>query len=125
MSNAFLQFSSYFRTYDSVQKERCRDILEVAKAAFSEGAVKHILLTGGCFNHQKEIELVSEIVKSIGQHIGKDRVPGTILPSPPKNLDEIKRYYDSGIKASDSAWKSGMRAISSHLPGKSQQYQIC
>ena len=110
------------RTYDSVLKKKdLEDIGEVARAAFSEGAVKHILLTGGCFNHQKEIELVSEIVKSISGHIGISRVPGTILPSPPKNMDEIKKYFDSGIKAigfSLEIWDE--RLYCAICPGKSQ-----
>ncbi|RLI45151.1 radical SAM protein, partial [Candidatus Bathyarchaeota archaeon] len=55
--------------------------------------------TGGCFNHQKENELVSEILESIRKHTGLTRIPGTILPSPAKSKDEIQRYYDSGIQA--------------------------
>jgi hypothetical protein len=87
-------------TYDSVlKKKETRDIGEVAKAAFSEGKVRHVLLTGGCFNHQKEIELVSNIVQSIKTHTDFDRVPGTILPSPPKDIDEIRKYHDSGVQA--------------------------
>lgn len=109
------------RTYDSVLKRKdIDDIGEVAGAAFSEGNVKHVLLTGGCFNHQKEIELVSEIVKSIRKHTGFDRLPGTILPSPARNPDDIKRYHDSGIKAigfSMEIWDEKLyRAI---CPGKS------
>ena len=87
-------------TYDSVlSKKDTDDIGEVAFEAFSEGNVKHVLLTGGCFNHQKEVELVSKIVKSIKEHTGFDSVPGTILPSPPRNMEEIQRYRDSGIQA--------------------------
>ena len=87
-------------TYDSVlKKKETQDIGEVAEAAFSEGKVRHVLLTGGCFNHQKEIELVSNIVQSIRTRTGFDRVPGTILPSPPRDISEIRKYYDSGIKA--------------------------
>ncbi len=87
-------------TYNQVlKKKETEDIGEVARAAFSEGTVKHILLTGGCFNHQKEIELVSGIVESIREHTGLNRVPGTILPSPAKTMDEIKRYHASGIGA--------------------------
>lgn len=109
------------QTYDSVlKKKENKDIGEVAKEAFSEGNVKHILLTGGCFNHQKEIELVSDIVKSISEHTGLKRVPGTILPSPAKTKDEIKRYHDSGINAigfSMEIWdKKLYQAI---CPGKS------
>jgi hypothetical protein len=110
------------KTYDSVLKRKdTDDIGEVAKAAFSEGNVKHVLLTGGCFNHQKEIELVSEIVKSINEHLGFDRVPGTILPSPARNMNEIKRYHDSEIKAigfSMEIWDEKLyQAI---CPGKSK-----
>ncbi len=87
-------------TYNSVLKKKdAEDIGEVAEAAFAEGDVKHVLLTGGCFNHRKEIELVTSIVKSIGAHTGLKRVPGTILPSPPRSLEEIQEYYDSGIQA--------------------------
>ncbi|MCR4393793.1 MAG: radical SAM protein, partial [Dehalococcoidales bacterium] len=96
----FCNLVSTSQTYDSVIKSKeIRDIGEVARASFSEGKVKHVLLTGGCFNHQKEIELVSAIVKEIREKTGFDRVPGTILPSPARNPDEIKRYFDSGIKA--------------------------
>ena len=110
------------RTYNSVLKKKdTEDIGEVAQAALSEGTVNHVLLTGGCFNHQKEIELVSDIIKSIRKHTGLDRIPGTILPSPPKNLDEIKKYYYSGIKAigfSMEIWNKGLyQAI---CPGKSK-----
>jgi biotin synthase-related radical SAM superfamily protein len=87
-------------TYNSVlRKKDADDIGEVAEAAFSEGNVRHVLLTGGCFNHQKEIDLVSNIVKSIKEHTGFSTVPGTILPSPPRSIQEIQKYHDSGIKA--------------------------
>ena len=96
----FCNLVSTSETYDSVLKKKdVEDIGEVAKAAFSEGMVKHVLLTGGCINREKEIELVSKIMKSIQQHTGFDRIPGTILPSPAKGEDEIKRYYDTGIQA--------------------------
>jgi len=96
----FCNLVSTSDTYDSVLKKKdTEDIGEVTKAAFSEGNVKHVLLTGGCFNHQKEIELVADILKSIRQHTGLERVPGTILPSPAKGVEELKRYHDTGIKA--------------------------
>lgn len=118
----FCNLVSTSYTYNSVLKKKdTKDIGEVAKAAFSEGKVRHILLTGGCFNHQKEIELVSNIVKSIREHVGFDRVPGTILPSPPRTLDEIQKYYESGIKAigfSMEIWSEKLyQAI---CPGKSK-----
>ena len=110
------------KTYDSVlRKKDAEDIGEVANAAFSEGNVRHVLLTGGCFNHQKEIDLVSSIVTSIREHTGFNRVSGTILPSPAKSMDEIQKYYESGIQAigfSMEIWDEKLyRAI---CPGKSK-----
>ena len=96
----FCNLVSTTNTYNSVLKKKdTEDIGEVAKAAFNEGMVKHVLLTGGCFSHEREIGLVSEILASIKRHTGLECIPGTILPSPAKNADEIKRYYESGIKA--------------------------
>jgi len=96
----FCNLVSTSDTYDSVMKKKdTTDIGEVAAAAFAEGMVKHVLLTGGCFNHEKEIDLVARMLGSIRDHTGLDRVPGTILPSPAKSPDDIKRYYETGIKA--------------------------
>ena len=111
-------------TYNSVlRKKDTEDIGEVAKAAFSEGDVRHVLLTGGCFNHQKEIELVSNIVKSIRDHTGFNSVRGTILPSPPRSMEEIQKYCDSGIQAigfSMEIWDEKLyQAI---CPGKSKSF---
>jgi len=95
----FCNLVSTSKTYNSVlKKKNLHEIGEVAKAAWSEGIVNHILLTGGCFSHEKEVVLVSEIIESIKKHTGFERIPGVILPSPAKE-DSIKRYYDSGIKA--------------------------
>lgn len=117
----FCNLVSTSKTYDSVlTRKDTEDIGEVAKAAFSEGRVNHLLLTGGCFNHQKEIELVTDILKSIRDHTGFDRVPGTILPSPAKGTEEIKRYHATGIKAigfSMEIWDD--RLYQAICPGKS------
>jgi hypothetical protein len=117
----FCNLVSTSSTYDSVLKKKdTQDIGQVAKTAFAEGTVKHVLLTGGCFNHQKEIELVSDVLKSIREHTRMERVPGTILPSPAKGVDDLKRYHDTGIQAigfSMEIWDENLyRAI---CPGKS------
>jgi hypothetical protein len=118
----FCNLVSTSKTYDSVlRKKETEDIGEVAKAAFAEGRVKHVLLTGGCFNHQEEIERVGDILKSIREKTGLDRVPGTILPSPAREEDEIKRYYDTGIKAigfSMEIWDE--KLYEAICPGKSK-----
>jgi hypothetical protein len=117
----FCNLVSTSKTYNSVlRKKDIKEIGEVARAAFAEGTVKHILLTGGCFNHQKEIELVGEILKSIREHTGLDRVPGTILPSPAKGEDDIKRYHDTGIRAIGFSMEIWDRKLYEAIcPGKS------
>jgi hypothetical protein len=118
----FCNLVSTSKTYDSVlRKKETEDIGEVAKAAFAEGQVKHVLLTGGCFNRQKEIEMVVDILKSVREQTGLERIPGTILPSPAKGEDEIKRYYDTGIKAigfSMEIWDE--KLYEAICPGKSK-----
>lgn len=118
---SFCNLVSTSKVYDSVLKKKALDDLgEVAKAAWSEGTVKHLLLTGGCFSHQKEVALVSEIIDSIKNHTGFEKVPGVILPSPAKG-DDIKRYFDTGIQAigySMEIWDEKLyKAI---CPGKSE-----
>ncbi len=118
----FCNLNPTLKRYGSVlKKKEIEDIGEVARLAFSEGMVDHILLTGGCFSHQKEIGLVSETIAAISRHTGLDNVPGTILPSPPRDREEIKRYHDTGIGAigfSMEIWDTKLyQAI---CPGKSQ-----
>ncbi len=116
----FCNLVSTSHTYDSVLKKKdIADIGEVAQAAWQEGMVKHVLLTGGCMPHQKEVQIVTDIFQSIREHTGLDRIPGTILPSPAQG-DDIGRYFDTGIQAigfSMEIWDEGLyRAI---CPGKS------
>jgi hypothetical protein len=117
----FCNLVSTSKTYGSVVKKKEAELIgEVASAAWAEGMVKHILLTGGCFSHEKEVSVVEDIIASIRKHTGMDRIPGTILPSPAKG-DDIKRYYDTGIQAigySMEIWDEALyRAI---CPGKSR-----
>jgi hypothetical protein len=96
----FCNLVSTKKTYDSVlTRKDVHDIGRAAQAAFSEGAVRHILLTGGCFSHEQEVTLVASIVESIRSALGVSRVPGTILPSATLGEDDIRRYRDTGIGA--------------------------
>jgi biotin synthase-like enzyme len=117
----FCNLVSTSQTYRSVLKRKQAEAIgEVAKAAWAEGNVKHILLTGGCFSADREVNLVTDIIRAVREGTGLDRVPGTILPSPAKG-DDIQRYYDTGIQAigfSMEIWNDRLyRAI---CPGKSE-----
>lgn len=119
---SFCNLVSTTQVYGSVlKKKNIKDIGEVAKAAWSEGYVNHILLTGGCFNHEKEVTLVSEIIESIKIHTGFKKVPGVILPSPAKGND-IRRYFETGINAigySMEIWDE--KLYKALCPGKSEE----
>lgn len=117
----FCNLLSTSQTYNSVLKKKDIQAMgEVAAAAWSEGMVKHVLLTGGCFSEQKETNMVSEILASIKKYTGFERVPGTVIPSPAIG-DNIKRFYDMGIKSigySMEIWDEQFyKAI---CPGKSE-----
>jgi biotin synthase-related radical SAM superfamily protein len=115
----FCNLVSTSQTYSSVLKKKDAELIgEVAGAAWAEGMVNHVLLTGGCFAHEKETTVVEGILSAIRKHRKVDRIPGTILPSPAKG-DDIKRYFDTGIQAigySMEIWDDALyRAI---CPGK-------
>jgi len=117
----FCNLVSTTQTYNSVLKRKDAELIgEVAGAAWGEGIVNHVLLTGGCFAHEREVSVVEDIMASIRRQRGVDRVPGTILPSPAKG-DDIKRYYDTGIQAigySMEIWDEALyQAI---CPGKAE-----
>jgi hypothetical protein len=96
----FCNLVSTKKTYNSVLgRKDFRDIGEVAAAAFAEGDCRHILLTGGCFSHEKEVPLVASIVGAITSALGVAQVPGTILPSATVDEDDIRHYRDTGIGA--------------------------
>ncbi len=110
------------KTYDAVlSRKEIHEIGETAAAAFSEGMCKHILLTGGCFSHEREVEVVCDIVGVIREALEVDTVPGTILPSATLQEDDIRRYRDAGIGAigySMEIWDEAYyRAI---CPGKAR-----
>ncbi len=88
------------RKYRSViTRKQADQIGETAAAAFREGVARHILMTGGCFGNEKEVEVVETILTAVRKHTGFDRIPGTLLPSPPEDLASLRRYRDAGIEA--------------------------
>jgi biotin synthase-related radical SAM superfamily protein len=117
----FCNLVSTFQTYNSVLKCKNIDSIgEVAKAAWDEKIINHILLTGGCYTSDNEIEHVTKIINSIKNKTGLSRINGTILPSPAKG-DNIKKYFDTGIKSigySMEIWDE--KLYEALCPGKSE-----
>jgi len=97
---AFCNLVSTHKTYRSVvTRKKIEDMIETAVSAFAEGNCNHILLTGGCYSQQKEIDYVTQIVEGIRDALKTERVPGTILPSATIEEKYIRRYHDTGIGA--------------------------
>jgi biotin synthase-related radical SAM superfamily protein len=95
----FCNLASTSKTYNSVLKKKDAELIgEVTSAAWSEGVVNHVLLTGGCFAHEKEVMVVEDIFSAIRKNRKTERIPGTVLPSP-AGVDDVKRYFDTGIQA--------------------------
>jgi hypothetical protein len=117
----FCNLVSTSKTYNSViRKKDVQDIGEVTAAAWSEGSVNHVNITGGCYINEQEVTIVSEIIESIKEHTGFERVPGTILPAPAKG-DDIQRYYDTGIQAIGYAMEVWDKKLyEATCPGKSE-----
>ena len=67
-----------------------------------------------------KVSVVSDILQSIRDNTGLERIPGTVLPSPAKG-DDIQRYYDTGIQSlgySMEIWDD--RLYQAICPGKSE-----
>ena len=118
---AFCNLVSTSQVYDSVLKKKDHEeIGEVAAAAWAEGIVRHVNITGGCFNANQEVEVIESILAAIRRHTGLDHVPGILLPSPAKG-DAIDRYHDPGIGAlgySMEIWDD--KLYQAFCPGKSE-----
>jgi len=105
-----------------ITRKQADQIGEAAAAAFREGVAKHILMTGGCFGNEREVDVVETILAAIRRHTGFERIPGTLLPSPPRDLAVLARYRDAGIGAvafSLEIWDEPLyRAL---CPGKAEE----
>ena len=96
---AFCNLVSTSSTYDSVIRRKDLDeIGEVADAAWKEGVVRHVDITGGCSSPKVEVKVVSGLLESILRHTGFATIPGVLLPSPAKG-EAIDRYHEAGIAA--------------------------
>jgi len=94
---SFCNLVSTSQVYGSVMKKKdFEEIGEVARAAWADGIVRHVNITGGCFNSQTEVRVITQLLAAIRAATGFERVPGVLLPSPAKG-DAIQQYYDAGI----------------------------
>ncbi len=97
-------------TKDDLQvSQRTLDqIFKTTKAAFDEGCVKHILLTGGYLSRYKskngemvdrEDKMVLDIVRTMQEAIGQQDIPVNVIRTAPedKDLRSIEEHKDLGV----------------------------
>ncbi len=78
-------------------------IVETSRAAFKEGAVSHVLLTGGMLpvreGRDKEDEMIASVVMAMQEGIGKKEIPVNVIRTAPKDRDlsSIKRQKELGV----------------------------
>jgi hypothetical protein len=90
-----------------ISKRSYDQIMKTAKAAFEEGAVRHILLTGGFMTLGKkegvdvdlEDEMILSVVRAMQEGIGTNDIPVNVIRTVPKDEDlkSIERYKKLGF----------------------------
>ncbi len=91
-----------------VSKRSLDQIYKTTKAAFEEGCVKHILLTGGYLNRYKnkkgevvdrEDKMVLDIVRVMQKAIGQEDIPVNVIRTAPEDRDlkSIEEHKKKGV----------------------------
>jgi len=91
-----------------VSKRTLDQIYKTTKAAFDEGCVKHILLTGGYLNRytnkkgevvDREDRLILDIVRTMQKAIGQEDIPVNVIRTAPedKDLKSIEEHKKKGV----------------------------
>ncbi len=91
-----------------VSKRSFEEVLKSTKAAFDEGCVKHILLTGGYLSRRtkksgevvdREDQIILDTVRAIQQALETDDVPVNVIRTAPEDLDleSIEKHKKLGV----------------------------
>ena len=90
-----------------VSKRSYEQILKTTKAAFDEGCLKHILLTGGYLNQYKnksgeivdrEDEMILSVIRAMQEALQRDDIPVNVIRTAPedKDLKSIEEHKKKG-----------------------------
>jgi len=74
-----------------------KQIAELAKAAFAEGAANRVDFTGGVIAERREIEYYSDAIEAIKDAVGSDEVTSSACVSAPRDFDNIVRLKEAGF----------------------------
>jgi hypothetical protein len=74
-----------------------QQIAEIAEAAYAEGAVKRLEITGGILPHREEVEFIIDVGKAVCERLGTKSIPGGhALLAAPNDLRQIDRLKEAG-----------------------------
>jgi biotin synthase-related radical SAM superfamily protein len=85
-----------------VNRRKSNQIMETAQAAFKEGVVNHILITGGMLpayeGGDREDEMIAGVIGAMQEGIGKLDIPINVIRTAPKDEDlkSIEEQKDLG-----------------------------
>jgi biotin synthase-related radical SAM superfamily protein len=72
-------------------------IAEIAEAAYSEGMVKRLELTGGILPHREDITFALETGRAVKKRLGTNTIPGGhAVIAPPENFSQIDELKEAG-----------------------------
>ena len=115
-----------------ISKRSFEQVKKTTKAAFDEGCVRHILLTGGYLNRytkksgevvDREDKMVLEVVRAMQEGIGQDDIPVNVIRTAPedrdlKSIEEHKNLGVFSVAYNLEVWDPIL--FSKYCPGKSR-----
>ncbi len=96
---AFCNLNYTPRQYDTVLiRKQASEVGEVAGAAFDAGVARHFTITGGILPDDKEMSVLETYLKAFLKATGKEKIPGYIIMTPPRDMSVLERLYELGIQ---------------------------
>ncbi|MDR2634397.1 MAG: radical SAM protein [Clostridiales bacterium] len=77
--------------------QKPRQIAEVAEAAYTEGVVRRLEITGGILPNREEVDFIIETGKAVCERLGTKSVPGGhVLVAAPTDFSKIEALKEAG-----------------------------
>jgi biotin synthase-like enzyme len=111
-----------------VSKRTVDQVRATTKAAFDEGCVRHILLTGGYLKKHvrddgsvldREGNKIMSVVRAMQEALETDEIPVNVIRTAPEDLDTIEPHKEQGVYSvayNLEVWDKDLFA--KHCPGK-------
>ena len=75
-----------------------QQIGETASAAFDEGIIDHVTISGGVIPERRELEYYNDVAEAIQRHSGREDFNGTAVVAAPLDLRHIDRFKEAGFR---------------------------